>query len=416
MCLIPAKMSLILSTMILLKSVNSWEFNSEILCDGNLTRFTANSKQEVIHFLFAASSHVRPPSLLVLYSPLLTSEVTVQCENFVSRNFTLSKGSVKATSVTSAYGVLFYQFRYYRDVYDKATVPVVDENPFYFASNLDWQLESCDDEPDAFSVSFAGKKKNDPRDKFLRKGKIKLKLTVYKKDAKVPNGYYYTVQPNREVQVQVIMDKLNLKSKEARVAPVIFLYSNKPLEKNDDFLTKSAYALNAFTGPLGNMMSIYVILNGQTKHVKEQEIQSIPGFIHFPPIACSQVECADQSAVLARLGDRVQINRTAVKKYKRFTRSLAHAYFGDKFGHPPKNARMQFVNLGTPGDGFYNTKKYLFWHLLLIRMFSLAWSMTFGLWRCWPCFLLHSLDKQNSASHMTIDVLPKYLLCLRKGL
>lgn len=72
----------------------------------------------------------------------------------------------------------------------------------------------------------------------------------------------------------------------------------------------------------------------------------------------------------AYLGQRTVIKHTATAK--KYSRSLVYAYYGARFNQIHQGshegyvgAREQFVNLGSPNDGFYVASNYSAWTLLL---------------------------------------------------
>ncbi|CAL8069847.1 unnamed protein product [Calicophoron daubneyi] len=353
----------------LLEHTTSWEFSSKSLCkenDANLTQITTKGEEGTIHFLFSADFHVRPPVALILYSPLPESVVEVNCTRYVSEDPSLFRQSVTASAVTSSYGVLFYQFYDYPDFADTVDVPTDKTSPRYLGSNLDWNLKQFEDISDRLVIRFSGTQLNESRDKFLPGGKIDIRFTIYKKNMTPSDANYYTMQAGINLETRIIIDRLHPQFTQTRVAPVIFLFSDRSMEDDDDFVVKTAYPLNAYTGPFGQLTSTYVILSERNKYPEKHHTRYIPGFVQFPPVACVEEHCVKTSLVSARLGARVYLKHR--KTAKKYSHTLAYAYYGDKFDQVHNRThqgfvglRVQYVNLGSPKDGFYGRTHYLSW-------------------------------------------------------
>ncbi|KER28115.1 hypothetical protein T265_04955 [Opisthorchis viverrini] len=332
--------------------------------------FTAKEGSQVIHFISAADFHVRPPAIIVLHSNFMDSTVSINCTAY-EKNATF-RNSVKVSAVTASYGLVLYELCDYIDIGDKAELPPDTDCHNYFGSNLDWELkDAMPNSANEVTVSFIGTKLNDSGDLFLPGGSVKVQFTVYAKDTKPYDAFYYEVAGGLCVEVRIVIDRLKAKNEQTRVAPVLLVFSNQSMEDDDDFVQVSGYSRTMFDGPLGKLPSQYILLD---KRVKAGQMghDTPPAYIQSVPVSITNPDPvgASHSLRLANLAYRKLVKHSSTAK--KYSRSLVYAYYGDRFNQVHQGshegyvgAREQFVNLGTPKDGFYVASNYSAWTLLL---------------------------------------------------
>ncbi|KAF5395138.1 hypothetical protein PHET_07259 [Paragonimus heterotremus] len=347
----------------------SWKVTSyPIKCpNGTVYTFTAKNDSSVVHFIFAADEHVRPPALIVVHSPFPNSEVNVNCTNY-SKNTTF-RNSVTVTAGFASYGFLLYQLCDYSDVDDIVRVPDNPDCHRYFGSNLNWKNVFFGNEDfTKWSAIFSGTKLNDSHDTFIDDGSVLLKFSVHETDTDKPSPEsYFQIAAGLQVEVTISLDRLTTHLPRTRFAPVLFLFSNQSMEDDDDFVQQSALT----DGPLGQTKTVYLILNERVK-AGLVEPGTPPAFIHFSPVSRTQAGSV-QPAIHLRdftLGSRIPIRHKG--SAHKFSRSLVYAYYGDRFNqiHEVKHencvgVREQFINLGTRGDGGYVASNYSSWSFVL---------------------------------------------------
>ncbi|CAI2737265.1 unnamed protein product [Dicrocoelium dendriticum] len=174
------------------------------------------------------------------------------------------------------------------------------------------------------------------------------------------------------MEITVTVKKLKPQYSITRVSPVVLVYSNQSLDDDDDFVVRSGYPYGVPDGSVGGPMSSYLIL---TERVRAGRVDDggPPAFIHFPPVSTVSVQPHRDVTNYYRsasLGPRKLIVHKG--RAHKFSYSIAYAYYGNRFNQIHQGshvgyvgARKQFINLGNPGDGFYEATNYISWSCVL---------------------------------------------------
>ncbi|THD20304.1 hypothetical protein D915_008932 [Fasciola hepatica] len=367
----------ILLLILWLPSPNSWKLSTNIICEkfnSSLYELTAHSESATVHALLAADGNIRPPALILVYSPRFDSAVDVNCSAF--GNHTLMNNSVHVHGHTASYGILFFQACTYVDGDDTAEIPDNNKCDTYFGANLIWSVsierhQSIDDSsPSSVSAHLRGVG-NDSRDTFLGGGSVQLNFTLSVDNSPAPFGMDYTISGGLHIRIDVGFDRVNLRLPRERIAPSWFVFSNQSMEDNEDF----EQIHSAANTPLGTMKSTYLILDKRDHelHTSPADDPTVSAFVLLPPLSYTSepetVHSKDQLR-LASPGPRIPIKHKRTAKH--FSHSLVRAFYGKRFDQTHQGshagqvgARKQFINLGSPGDGFYRATNYSAWTMVL---------------------------------------------------
>ncbi|VDP83586.1 unnamed protein product [Echinostoma caproni] len=160
---------------------------------------------------------------------------------------------------------------------------------------------------------------------------------MYAQDSPPTFGWNYLIRGGFHIQIDLALDRLDIKNQGNRVAPSIFIFSNQSMDDHDDFLVQDMKS----TTPLGSLEASSSVVEPQVAQTKETLRYASPG---------------------------PRTNITHKGPAKKYAHSLAYAFYGDRFNqeHTGRDtghvgARKQLINVGSPGDGFYTSTNYIMW-------------------------------------------------------